>query len=546
MNPTVPDSVFPPPAPYRSLAVVLGLVLVVAVSGSVILDCLGCASFFGDEAIYANVSRESLETGVWLPLHFGGALYLQKPPLKITLVTALFRLFGESEFIARLPDAVFGIATIALLYLFAARRYGVATGLLAAAVLLGAENYIVNHGVRDSTQDSLITLLAFILVWAWIGVRADGPRRRTWWWIAAIAVVAVGLCKNMLGVLFAAVIVAIEVVSAVAARRRTSSLLDGLRLLLAAVAAFTLYSILMVLVTGGLFARNLLDDVFVRASSGLDPIHLHGPEYYLSRLSMDFGWWLLLLVPALVVAVGPRGRGGDTTARFLFGWAALVVAGFSLSVSKLPWYVYPSYPAVSLLVAIGALHVMRSFRWRIHKVALILVLLLVTATHVVGVRRAVKADVDVIDAHRFVQRLATLERAQLVVDEMSIRPLGRLREWNRYYLRSVPGVTWLDRKIGRFKVDPDSCVFLVCSNPSAHPPSEGFPWRPIMRIRTHDPLAAPLWVLGTCDLDVPGTVGADEVFWDGLITANGFEGRDFRGWSVGDGPDPGAPALEMP
>jgi hypothetical protein len=230
----------------------------------------------------------------------------------------------------------------------------------------------------------------------------------------------------------------------------------------------------------------------------------------------------------------------------LFAWSAFVVAGFSLSVSKLPWYVYPSYPAVSLLVAVGALHIVRKLRWRLPKAALILVLLLGGATHLAGAWRAVKADTDVIDSHRLARRLAALEGAHLVVDETSIRPLGRLREWNRYYLRSVPGVTWLDRKIGRFKADPDSCIFLVCSNPSAHPPSDGFAWRPIMRIRTHDPFAAPLWVLGTCDLDVPGTVGADEVLWDGLITADGFEGGGLRGWSTGDGPALGTPALEMP
>ena len=518
-------------SPLRKVVLFAGLALVIAVSGWIIFDCLGCASFFGDEAIYASVSLNTLQTGVWLPLHHShGRLYLDKPPLKITLVTALFKVFGVSEFIARLPDALFGVATIALTYLLAARRYGVETGLLAAAVLLGAESYIIEHGVRDSCQDSLITLLALIVVWAWIGVREDVHRRRFWWWAAALSAMSVGLCKNMLGVLFGLVILAIEIVPVITHRRRTESFVAALKLVLVTVAVFALYSALMIPLTDGRYAHKLYADVFVRATTGLDPGHLNGPGYYLQRLAGDFGWWLLLLAPALVAVIGFRRRDRDTSARFLFAWMVLVVAGFSVPVSKLPWYIYPAYPALSLLVAVGGRELMRLAKWRSLQAALASVLLLLAAVRVAGVARAVATDVTVIDTDRFARSLASLEGAQLVVDERSIKPLGRLREWNRYYLRSVPGVTWIRRKGDGFEADADSCVFLACGSPGAHPPSRAFPWRPIVRVRTSDPLAAPLWILGTCDLDVPGTVGADAVFWEGLIAADGFEGGDLKDW----------------
>jgi 4-amino-4-deoxy-L-arabinose transferase-like glycosyltransferase len=512
----------------------IGLVLVIAVSGWIIFDCLGCASFFGDEAIYANVSLDTLQTGVWLPLHYDGRPYFDKPPLKITLVTVLFKFFGVGELIARLPDGLFGVATIALTYLLAARWYGVATGLLAAAVLLGAESYIIEHGVRDSCQDSLITLLASIVLWAWIRVREDIHRRRFWWWAAALSAMSVGLCKNMLGILFGLVILAIEILPVITHRRRTESFVAALKLVMATVVVFALYSVVMIPLTGGQYTRKLYEDVFVRATTGLDPGHLNGPGFYLQRLAGDFGWWLLLLAPALVVVIGFRRRDRDTSARFLSAWVVLVVAGFSVPVSKLPWYIYPAYPALSLVVAVGGRELMRLARWRFFQAALASVLLLLAAIRVAGVARAVERDVTVIDTDRFARSLATLEGAQLVVDEHSIKPLGRLREWNRYYLESVPGVTWVRRKGDRFEADPDGCVYLACGSPGLNPPSSALPWRPIMRVRTSDPLAAPLWILGTCDLDVPGTVGSDAVFWEGLIAADGFEGGDLRGWESTD------------
>jgi hypothetical protein len=533
-------------SPARKLALLVGLALVIAVSGWIIFDCLGCASFFGDEAIYANVSLDTIQSGVWLPLHFDGRVYLHKPPLKITLVTVLLKVFGSSELVARLPDALFGVATIALAYLLAARRYGVATGLLAAAVLLGAESYIIEHGVRDSCQDALITLLGLVLVRAWIGVREDVHRRRFWWWAAALSAMSVGFCKNMLGVLFAVVILAIELVPTVVQRRRTESFVDAVKLLATTVTAFALFSAMMIPLTEGRYARKLYEDVFVRATTGLDPGHLHGSGYYLQRLAGDFGWWLLLLAPALFVSVGFRGRGSDTFARLLFAWAALTVAGFSVPVSKLPWYIYPAYPALALLVAVGARELMRLAKWKVLQVAMAAVLLLLAAVRVADVARAAAMDVTVIDTDRFARSLAKLEGAQLVVDERSIRPLGRLREWNRFYLRSVPGVNWIRRKGDGFEADPDRCVFLVCGSPGANPPSRAFPWRPILRVQTSDPRAAPLWILGTCDLDVPGTVGSDAIFWEGLIVADGFEGGDLRGWESIDDRSPGPGDTAVP
>ena len=51
-----------------------------------------------------------------------------------------------------------------------------------------------------------------------------------------------------------------------------------------------------------------------------------------------------------------------------------------------------------------------------------------------------------------------------------------------------------------------------------------------MRSRKPDRLAADIWILGTCDLEVPWALGRDEPVYRDVVHADGFEGADLDGW----------------
>ncbi len=70
-----------------------------------------------DEARYAQVAREMLERGDWITPMLGGYNWFEKPPLLYWLEIVSFKAFGISEFSARLGPAVFGLGTIASLYI---------------------------------------------------------------------------------------------------------------------------------------------------------------------------------------------------------------------------------------------------------------------------------------------------------------------------------------------------------------------------------------------------------------------------------------------
>lgn len=69
-----------------------------------------------DEPRYAQVAREMFERGDWITPTLGGFNWFEKPALLYWLQIASYNLFGVSEFSARLGSALFGLGTIAALW----------------------------------------------------------------------------------------------------------------------------------------------------------------------------------------------------------------------------------------------------------------------------------------------------------------------------------------------------------------------------------------------------------------------------------------------
>lgn len=70
-----------------------------------------------DDALYAHEAREMLDHGDWWTVHFDGEPNFEYPPMFIWLDAVSLRLFGVSDFAAKLPSALAGIGTVAALYL---------------------------------------------------------------------------------------------------------------------------------------------------------------------------------------------------------------------------------------------------------------------------------------------------------------------------------------------------------------------------------------------------------------------------------------------
>ena len=94
-----------------------------------------CAFFFlwrlnsfgligADEPRYAQVAREMLETRDWVTPKLGGEAWLEKPPLYYWQALLCYRLFGVSDWAARLPSVADASILVFAIFWFMRRFQG--------------------------------------------------------------------------------------------------------------------------------------------------------------------------------------------------------------------------------------------------------------------------------------------------------------------------------------------------------------------------------------------------------------------------------------
>jgi multisubunit Na+/H+ antiporter MnhC subunit len=137
------------------------------------LSLIDGGRFHVDEAIY----------GYWAQLVASGrdplllSVPLDKPPLFIYLLAALFRLFGPTEIAARLIGEAASLAAVGLTHRLARRLYGRPVALLAAAAMaLSPFNLLFAPTAFTDPLMVALVLTAMILAteghWAWAGALA--------------------------------------------------------------------------------------------------------------------------------------------------------------------------------------------------------------------------------------------------------------------------------------------------------------------------------------------------------------------------------------
>ena len=296
-----------------------------------------------DEAIYAQVSKEIVESGDWLTLHWGYVPFFEKPPLPMWATAIFFHVFGVSEFWARAAAALSGAASLLVVVAIGRRLWSTEAGLLAGAVLLSSYQFVASS--RVGTTDTMLTLWVCIAVYAYLRAREG---REQWWWGVWIASAAAILTKSAAGIIAPA-----AVGLALLIDRRAADALRSRTFRIAALSAAGLVLLWhggMYLAYGSRFVdvylgRHLLE----RATTSMEG-HVGGPDFYLDRLHRNFFPWVYLLPFALALALHEaRTRRRGTTV--LLGWIAVVFVLYTLVQTKISWYILPLYPALALLVA---------------------------------------------------------------------------------------------------------------------------------------------------------------------------------------------------
>src|SRR5215470_14236729 len=177
--------------PSRRPLLGLGLFVVLATAAALRLWRLS-QNGFGNEYYTASVRSMSLSWHNFLYTAFdpAGFISVDKPPVALWIQVASVKLFGFHPLSVLVPQAIEGVAAVALLYHLVQRRFGAAAGLLAALFLALTPVSVAID--RSSNTDSCLVLVLLLAAWALTLAVERGS-----WRLLALAMGLVGLGFNV-------------------------------------------------------------------------------------------------------------------------------------------------------------------------------------------------------------------------------------------------------------------------------------------------------------------------------------------------------------
>ncbi|HTN43909.1 MAG TPA: glycosyltransferase family 39 protein [Nitrospiria bacterium] len=319
---------------------------------------LGAVPLFDlDEAIYAETTREMVETGNWITPQVNYSPFYEKPILLYWFMGAAFKIFGPSEFAARLTSAVFGLALLVVTYGLTRRVASPRAGLLAMLILASnLEMVALSHAALTDM------LLVFFITVSLASYYLLYKTERALWAVgiylgAALAV----LTKGPVGLVLPGMTIFLFILTVGPRWKLILDLRPGWGILIFGAIALPWYAAMFRLHGEAFWKSFFLHHNIERFTSVLGG-HAGAPFYYLGILAIGFFPWVAFL-PASVVSMFP---GKDLSERwknlrlfpanhplewFLLLWVAVVFLFFTLAGTKLPSYIAPAVPALAIWVA---------------------------------------------------------------------------------------------------------------------------------------------------------------------------------------------------
>lgn len=323
------------------------LVVLAIIAASVLLWNLGTGSLASwDEAVYAQISREMLNSGNYMDLTWAGAPWSDKPPLYMWMTVIFYKIFGVNEFAVRLFSAICGIGTVILTYLFASRLYSRRAGYAAALVLASTLHFIwaSKVGMLDMALTFFISLSLYCFV--------VGMERKIYLFFSMLAFGCAFLTKGSGALLIPIILSLYMILEKKLNLIKEPALLAGISVVLIVVgwwhlSAFFHYGNEFV---SGYFTKHL----FERVTSSVEGHEGTLVTYFkvLSNKGRPWGIAAFFIIPAALWRLFTKKEDANVALPAI--WAITVMIIFSLVRTKLHWYIVPIYPAVSMLVGWGA------------------------------------------------------------------------------------------------------------------------------------------------------------------------------------------------
>jgi 4-amino-4-deoxy-L-arabinose transferase-like glycosyltransferase len=190
-RPTAPP---PAPRPRWERPALLALLAGTAVLYLWNLSASGYANDFYAAAVQAGT--QSWKAWLFGSLDPGNAITVDKPPASLWVMVLSARIFGFTSWSLLVPQALMGVASVALLRAAVRRWAGPAAGLLAGAALALTPAAVLMF--RFDNPDALLVLLLVTGAYAMVrAIEAASTRSSTWWLVAAGTAIGFGFLTKM-------------------------------------------------------------------------------------------------------------------------------------------------------------------------------------------------------------------------------------------------------------------------------------------------------------------------------------------------------------
>jgi 4-amino-4-deoxy-L-arabinose transferase-like glycosyltransferase len=306
-----------------------------------------------DEPRYAQVAREMMDRHAWITPALGGRPWLEKPPLYYWQAVVAYRVFGVSDWAARLPAALDATFLVLAVYFFL-RRFQ--PGFELDGALITASSAGIVGYARAASMDIALAAAFTIGMLGWWAWRESGKRI----YLAAFyGFMALGmLAKGPVAPFLAAVVVVLYAAAVRDVRLVLKTLWVPGILLFCAIALPWYFAVQMR--NPEFFHEFIVEHNIGRFSQNLYH-HTEPFWYYLPITALALAPWTVFVIAAFVQRVrmwwAERRLGGaaESDLENQFGllaccWLIVPVLFFSISKSKLPGYILPAIPAGALLL----------------------------------------------------------------------------------------------------------------------------------------------------------------------------------------------------
>ena len=353
------------------------LLVTVTIATTIFFTNLGVAQLWDrDEPRNAGCAAEMLGRNDWVVPIFNGELRYQKPVLLYWLTMGAYQLFGVNEFAARFCSAFLAVGTVAITYSIAFRLFGSMVAIFSGIIL--SSNLMFAVAARAATPDSVLIFFSTLAIGCFVWGSGKTPlqslslsfREINWRWLLAMGI-SMGmamLAKGPIGFLMPMAIMGMHLLITRRDKQRRSSFLSTvaplhflkttlamrpLLLLVIALAVALPWYIWVGIRTEGDFLHIFFVLEHLGRSTTVFENHSGGLWFYPVAILIGFFPWSLFWLPVAIIAYRFLKNSHATTDGMILTicWIGVQVGIFSLAQTKLPSYITPCYPGLSILTA---------------------------------------------------------------------------------------------------------------------------------------------------------------------------------------------------